>query len=97
MCEAPLTQHKRTNARHATRREQDKNYARNVAKAGKFEDYTDFYIKRGTDTSGSWIKVSTVWIVWLPGRDFKLDDEIFKNKETSDYGDFHVQYVREVL
>mmetsp|Transcript_18175 Transcript_18175/g.33787 ORF Transcript_18175/g.33787 Transcript_18175/m.33787 type:complete len:187 (-) Transcript_18175:116-676(-) len=34
----------------------DKNYARNVAKAGKFEDYTDFYLKRGTDTSGSWIK-----------------------------------------
>ncbi|GMI09572.1 hypothetical protein TrLO_g1309 [Triparma laevis f. longispina] len=34
----------------------DANYAKNVAKAGKFEDYTDFYLKRGTDTGGSWLK-----------------------------------------
>ena len=26
-----------------------------------------------------------------------LDDEIFKTHSASDYGDFHVQYVREVL
>ncbi|GMH62431.1 hypothetical protein TrVE_jg862 [Triparma verrucosa] len=37
----------------------DKNYQRNVAKAGKFEDYTDFYTKRGTDTGGSWLKSVT--------------------------------------
>ena len=32
------------------------NYARNVKKAGVFEDYTEFYIKRGTDTSETWNK-----------------------------------------
>ena len=32
------------------------NYARNVAKAGKFLDYTEFYTKRGTDTSEAWNK-----------------------------------------
>jgi hypothetical protein len=32
------------------------NYQRNVAKAGVFEDYTDFYTKRGTDLSQAWAK-----------------------------------------
>merc|ERR1712127_215207 len=32
------------------------NYKKNVAKAGKFLDYTDFYIKRGTDTGADWYK-----------------------------------------
>uniref|UniRef100_A0A7S2A531 PS II complex 12 kDa extrinsic protein n=1 Tax=Trieres chinensis TaxID=1514140 RepID=A0A7S2A531_TRICV len=32
------------------------NYQKNVAKAGKFIDYTDWYIKRGTDVKDSWIK-----------------------------------------
>lgn len=32
------------------------NYARNVKKAGVFEDYTEFYIKRGTDTNETWNK-----------------------------------------
>lgn len=35
------------------------NYQRNVAKAGKFEDYTEWYKKRGTDTSQDWIKSVT--------------------------------------
>lgn len=35
------------------------NYQRNVKKAGKFQDYTDFYIKRGTDKSESWFKSVT--------------------------------------
>merc|ERR1712106_74586 len=30
------------------------NYAKNVAKAGVFEDYTEFYIQRGTDKSSKW-------------------------------------------
>eukprot|EP01082_Thalassiosira_pseudonana_P014018 g12564.t1 g12564 contig6:2164860-2165686(+) len=30
------------------------NYQKNVAKAGKFENYTEFYLKRGTDLGGSW-------------------------------------------
>ncbi|GMI11218.1 hypothetical protein TrRE_jg11762, partial [Triparma retinervis] len=35
------------------------NYQKNVAKAGKFEDYTDFYLKRGTDINGNWLKSVT--------------------------------------
>ena len=31
-------------------------YQMNVAKAGKFLDYTEFYIKRGTDTKDDWKK-----------------------------------------
>lgn len=34
-------------------------YKKNVAKAGKFQDYTAFYIKRGTDTTDAWIKTAT--------------------------------------
>jgi hypothetical protein len=32
------------------------NYDKNVKKAGIFEDYTAFYIKRGTDTDQTWKK-----------------------------------------
>ncbi len=32
------------------------NYKRNVAKAGIFEDYTEWYKKRGTDTNENWNK-----------------------------------------
>ena len=32
------------------------NYQRNVKKAGVFEDFTDFYLKRGTAEGGSWLK-----------------------------------------
>mmetsp|Transcript_59607 Transcript_59607/g.172660 ORF Transcript_59607/g.172660 Transcript_59607/m.172660 type:complete len:154 (+) Transcript_59607:28-489(+) len=35
------------------------NYERNVKKAGVFEDFTDFYLKRGTDTTQSWAKSPT--------------------------------------
>lgn len=34
-------------------------YQKNVAKAGKFTDYTDWYTKRGTDLSQSWVKSVT--------------------------------------
>ena len=33
------------------------NYERNVKKAGVFMDYTDFYMKRGSDENGSWMKL----------------------------------------
>jgi hypothetical protein len=36
------------------------NYERNVKKAGIFEDYTEFYVKRGTDTSQNWKKSVTL-------------------------------------
>merc|ERR1712232_583846 len=32
------------------------NYDRNVKKAGKFEDFTEFYKLRGTSIGGSWLK-----------------------------------------
>ena len=35
----------------------DANYQRNVKKAGVFTDYTDFYLKRGTEENGSWMKL----------------------------------------
>ena len=35
------------------------NYQKNVKKAGIFQDYTDFYIQRGTDTSSAWAKSVT--------------------------------------
>lgn len=35
------------------------NYQRNVAKAGKFLDYTQFYLDRGTDVSEGWFKSVT--------------------------------------
>jgi len=34
----------------------DANYQRNVAKAGKFLDFTQFYLKRGTEEGGKWLK-----------------------------------------
>ena len=33
------------------------NYQKNVAKAGVFQDYTKFYMKRGSDENGSWMKL----------------------------------------
>ena len=35
------------------------NYAKNVKKAGVFEDYTEFYLKRGTDVGEKWSKSVT--------------------------------------
>jgi hypothetical protein len=32
------------------------NYQKNAAKAGKFQDFTEWYKKRGTDISDAWIK-----------------------------------------
>mmetsp|Transcript_25822 Transcript_25822/g.39622 ORF Transcript_25822/g.39622 Transcript_25822/m.39622 type:complete len:158 (-) Transcript_25822:30-503(-) len=36
------------------------NYQKNVAKAGIFEDYTDWYAKRGTDNTQAWKKSATL-------------------------------------
>jgi len=35
------------------------NYAKNNKKAGIYEDFTEFYTKRGTDTSQAWAKSTT--------------------------------------
>lgn len=45
--------------RDADQAKKNSNYQKNVAKAGKFSDYTAFYMKRGTDTSESWAKSVT--------------------------------------
>lgn len=42
--------------RNTERKKKEDNYKRNVAKAGVFEDYTEFYTKRGTDLSQDWAK-----------------------------------------
>ena len=42
--------------RKKEQQKKESNYKRNVAKAGVFEDYTDWYTKRGTDTKQSWAK-----------------------------------------
>ena len=36
------------------------NYQKNAKKAGIFEDFTEFYLKRGTDEGGSWLKSKTL-------------------------------------
>merc|ERR1712137_935774 len=38
----------------------DSNYKRNVAKAGKFLGYDEFYLQRGTDLGGAWKKSATL-------------------------------------
>ena len=42
--------------RDAELKKKEANYQKNVKKAGVFEDYTAFYVKRGTDTKQNWYK-----------------------------------------
>jgi len=51
-----LTASEYSNIRKKQQKSKDDNYKRNVAKAGVFEDYTDFYTKRGTDADMEWAK-----------------------------------------
>jgi hypothetical protein len=37
-------------------KKKSENYQKNVQKAFKFEDFTQFYLKRGTSEGGSWLK-----------------------------------------
>merc|ERR1719331_3805562 len=54
-----LTASQYNDIRSKAKAKKDANYARNVAKAGKFQDYTQFYTARGTDTGGAWMKGPT--------------------------------------
>ena len=56
---AGLTADQYNKIRDSEAKKKADNYQKNVAKAGKFQDYTAFYIKRGTDTSQSWAKTVT--------------------------------------
>mmetsp|Transcript_28450 Transcript_28450/g.28804 ORF Transcript_28450/g.28804 Transcript_28450/m.28804 type:complete len:187 (-) Transcript_28450:351-911(-) len=51
-----LTASEYSNIRKKQQKSKDDNYKRNVAKAGVFEDYTEFYTKRGTDADMEWAK-----------------------------------------
>ena len=56
---AGLTKAEYEKARAAEAAAKSARYAKNVAKAGKFKDFTDFYKKRGTDITDSWVKSVT--------------------------------------
>ena len=45
--------------REEEKKKKDSIYQKNVAKAGKFQDFTKFYIQRGTDTDDKWAKSVT--------------------------------------
>ena len=51
---AGMTAAEYNKVRASAQAKKDANYQRNIAKAGVFDDYTDFYTKRGTDTKGDW-------------------------------------------
>lgn len=53
---AGLTAAQYQKIRDAEDKKKASNYEKNVKKAGKFLDYTEFYTKRGTDVSQDWIK-----------------------------------------
>ena len=53
---AGLTKEQYEKVRNKDTKSKADNYAKNVAKAGKFLDYTEFYINRGTDTNDKWAK-----------------------------------------
>lgn len=56
---AGLTKAQYEAIRAADEKKKKDNYAKNVAKAGVFTDYTAWYTKRGTDTSEGWAKSVT--------------------------------------
>jgi hypothetical protein len=47
-------EYEKVRARDAAKKEAS--YKKNVQKAFKFEDFTQFYLKRGTSEGGSWLK-----------------------------------------
>ena len=57
---AGLTAAEYEKIRNADAAKKQANYERNVKKAGVFTDYTEWYKKRGTDTSGEWKKSVTL-------------------------------------
>jgi len=52
-----LTKAQYEKIRSDTDKKKAANYQRNVAKAGVFEDYTEFYVKRGSDEGGKWMNL----------------------------------------
>ncbi len=56
---AGLSKEQYDKIRKEEKAKKDAIYQKNVAKAGKFLDFTDFYLKRGTDLDQSWVKSPT--------------------------------------
>ena len=56
---AGLTKAEYEKIREADLKKKEENYKKNVAKAGKFIGFNEWYQKRGTDLSGSWLKSPT--------------------------------------
>lgn len=50
-----LTAEQYKKIRAAEQKKKDANYQKNVSKAFKFTDYTEWYKKRGTEEGGSWM------------------------------------------
>lgn len=44
--------------RAADQKKKDETYKRNVSKAFKFQDFDQFYLKRGTNPDGAWLKAA---------------------------------------
>ena len=53
---AGLTPAQYAKIREEDAKKKDSNYQKNVAKAGKFSDFDKFYLSRGTDEGGKWLK-----------------------------------------
>jgi hypothetical protein len=51
-----LTAAQYAKVRNKDQAKKDKNYQKNVAKAGKYIDFTKWYLDRGTDVSDKWVK-----------------------------------------
>ena len=97
-----LTAKQYDDIRKQQQKKKDDNYARNVAKAGIFEDYTEWYIKRGTDLSQDWAKnkntlghrMAKTKYDWsgTPGQSFqksgagKADNKTTKKKKKFSFG-----------
>jgi hypothetical protein len=52
-----LTKEQYEKIRQTEKAKKDANYQRNVKKAFKYTDFTEWYKKRGTDVNGAWLKV----------------------------------------
>jgi hypothetical protein len=55
-----LTKEQYEKIRKNEKAKKDANYARNVKKAFKYTDFTEWYKKRGTAVNGSWLKSVTL-------------------------------------
>ena len=55
---AGLTAEQYKKVRAADQQKKDETYKKNVSKAFKFQDFDQFYLKRGTSEGGAWLKAA---------------------------------------